>query len=377
MLDQAFIPQCDPGAAARSDAALIREAVAAVLASGQFILGGQAADFEREFATRVGTQRAVSCASGTDALALSLHALGAGPGSAVVSVSHCPVPVIAAIEIAGAKPLLIDIDPAYYTMDPAELAEVLDRPPAGSPPIRAVIAVHLYGQPADLAHISAICRRRGVLLIEDCSQAHGARIGDRSAGAVGAAAAFSFYPTKNLGALGDAGVITTNDHDLADRLAALRQYGWRDSTRSSLEPGVNSRMDEIQAAVLRRRLRLLERRNSRRCAIAGAYSKALARGSLAPPARRPGTTHVFHQFVLRAPDRDTLRARLHEDGIGTAIHYPVPLHLQPAYKGRIALGPSGCKASELAAAQVLSLPMFPDMTDGQVRRVCATLRRLP
>jgi dTDP-4-amino-4,6-dideoxygalactose transaminase len=317
----------------------------------------------------------VGCGNGTDALALALRALGIGPGAAVATVSHTAVATVAAIEMAGATPVLIDIDPVLYTMDPAELADVLATPPPGLPPIRAVIPVHLYGQAADLDAILTTCRRHGVAVIEDCSQAHGATLGGRKLGTLGDVGTFSLYPTKNLGALGDGGVMATDDAALAERLASLRQYGWRTHYVSD-DVGINSRLDEIQAAILSVKLRHLDAGNAARRAIAARYDAALAGSALAPPARRPGAEHVFHQYVVRSSRRDALRTRLRDAGIGAGVHYPVPVHVQPAYAGRVALGPAACRASEIAAAEVLSLPMFPELTDAQVSAVCDAIHTL-
>jgi dTDP-4-amino-4,6-dideoxygalactose transaminase len=366
------VPQADPGAGYRAHAAEIDAAVARALASGWYILGAEGRAFEAAFAAWLGTTHAVGCGNGTDALALALRALGVGPGSAVATVSHTAVATVAAIEMAGAVPVLIDIDPAQYTMDPVELAAVLAAPPAGLPPIRGVIPVHLYGQAADLDAIIPLCARHGVAVIEDCSQAHGATLGGRKLGTLGAVGTFSLYPTKNLGALGDGGVIGTNDAALADKLAALRQYGWR-SHYVSDAVGINSRLDELQAAILSVKLRHLDAGNAARQRIAARYDAALADTRHAPPARRAGASHVFHQYVLRVADRDEQRARLRAAGIGTGVHYPVPVHRQPAYAGRVAMGPAACRESERAAAEVLSLPMFPELTDVQVSAVCEAL----
>jgi dTDP-4-amino-4,6-dideoxygalactose transaminase len=374
-LPPVLVPQADPGAAYRARKAEIDAAIARALASGWYILGRECAAFEAEFAAWQGARRAVGVANGTDALALILRGLGIGPGASVVTVSHTAVATVAAIEMAGATPILIDIDPATYTMDPGELATVLALPPPGLPPIRAVIPVHLYGQPAAVSEIIAIADRHGVAVIEDCSQSHGALVGGRKCGTLGAAAAFSLYPTKNLGALGDGGVLSTDDEALAERIAALRQYGWRERYVSDLA-GVNSRLDELQAAALRVKLAALDAANARRQAIAEAYDSALAGGPIRPPARRPGTTHVFHQYVLRCSDRARVQSFLRGRGIATNVHYPVPVHAQPAYRGRVALGPAACRETESAAAEVLSLPMFPELTDTQVEAVCAALRAL-
>jgi dTDP-4-amino-4,6-dideoxygalactose transaminase len=369
------VPQANPGAGYRALRGEIDVAVARVLESGWYILGQEVRAFEAEFAAWLGATAAVGCGNGTDALALALRALGVGPGMSVVTVSHTAVATVAAIEMVGATPLLIDIEPDYYTMDPGELAEVLAHPPAGVPPIRAVIPVHLYGQPAAIEPIVAVCRRHGVPVIEDCAQAHGATIAGRKVGTFTEMAAFSFYPTKNLGALGDGGMVAMRDAGTGTAVAALRQYGWR-SHYISDAIGVNSRLDEMQAAILRVKLQHLDAQNARRQTIAAAYDAALRGASLAPPARRGDAGHVFHLYVLRVPERAALQARLREAGIGTGIHYPVPVHLQPAYRGRLPVGPAGCRATEIAAEQVLSLPIYPELTDAQVAQVCEALRRL-
>ncbi len=372
-----MIPQADPGAGYRAHRAEIDAAVARALGSGWYVLGAEGRAFEAEFAAWLGAGQAVGCGNGTDALALALRGLGVGPGCAVATVSHTAVATVAAIEMVGAVPVLIDVSPDFYTMDPAELAAVLDAPPAGLPPIRAVIPVHLYGQAADMPAIQAACARHGVPVIEDCSQAHGATLHGRRLGTLSEVSTFSLYPTKNLGALGDGGVIATPDPALAARLGALRQYGWHAHYVSD-EAGVNSRLDELQAAILRAKLPHLDAANARRQAIAAAYDAALAGSRLTPPARRPGAGHVFHQYVLRVEGggRAAAQAALRAVGIGSGIHYPVPVHLQPAYAGRVTLGPAGCAASAVAAAEVLSLPMFPELSDAQVERVCKALEKL-
>jgi dTDP-4-amino-4,6-dideoxygalactose transaminase len=369
------VPQADPGAGYRALKGPIDAAVARVLESGWYILGRECAAFEEAFARWQGSARAIGVANGTDALALILRGLGIGPSAAVATVSHTAVATVAAVEMVGATPILLDIDPATYTMDVAELAAVLRAPPAGLPPIRAVIPVHLYGQPAAIEEIVAMADRHGAVVVEDCAQCHGAMVGNRKAGTLGRAAAFSLYPTKNLGALGDGGVIAADDAALADRIAALRQYGWKERYVSDL-PGVNSRLDEVQAAILGVKLAHLDAANTRRAEIAARYDAALAGTGFAPPARRTGTTHVFHQYVIRCADRAAVQAQFRARGIGTNVHYPMPVHAQPAYRGRVALGPAACRETERAAAEVLSLPMFPELTDAQVERVCEALRAL-
>jgi dTDP-4-amino-4,6-dideoxygalactose transaminase len=367
------IPQADPHASYLAHQQAIDAAVARVLASGRYVLGEEVAAFEREFAAFVGARHGIGVGSGTDAIALILRALGIGPGDRVATVSHTAVASVAAIEMAGAETVLIDIEPATYTMDPADLAAVLAADSERR--IKAVMPVHLYGQPAAMGEIERSCRAHGCLLIEDGSQAHGATLHGRPVGSFGTAAAWSLYPTKNLGAIGDGGIVTTDDPALAERLKALRQYGWHRRYVSD-EAGVNSRLDELQAAILRVKLQGLAADNARRQAIAARYDAALAGGPLAPPARREGAVHVFHQYVIRSPERDALQARLREAGIGTNVHYPVPVHRQPAYAGRVALGPAHGRESERAATEVLSLPMYPELADEAARRVCQALAGL-
>jgi dTDP-4-amino-4,6-dideoxygalactose transaminase len=370
-----MIPQANPGAGYRALKAEIDEAVARALASGWYILGNEVRAFEAEFAAWLGAGAVIGCGNGTDAIALALRGLGIGSGSTVVTVSHTAVATVAAIEMTGATPLLVDIDPIHYTMDPDALRRVLEQPPPGLPPIGAVVPVHLYGQPADLDCIVPLCREHKVALIEDCAQAHGARLHGQRVGTFGDAATFSFYPTKNLGALGDGGAVAVGDADRATRIAALRQYGWHKHYISD-EIGVNSRLDELQAAILRVKLSHLEDQNARRRAIASVYTAAIEDGPLDAPQIRAGAESVFHLYVVRVPQRDAIQAHMREKGIGTGIHYPVPVHEQPAYQGRIALGWGGCPETETASRTILSLPLYPELTDEQVAAVCAALRGL-
>jgi hypothetical protein len=370
-----MIPQANPGAGYRALKPQIDEAVARALSSGWYILGSELRAFEAEFAAWLGVSSVIGCGNGTDAIALALRGLGIGPGCTVVTVSHTAVATVAAIEMTGATPLLIDIDPLHYTMDPAALQAVLERPLPGLPPIKAVVLVHLYGQPADLDRIVPLCQRHGIALIEDCAQAHGARLHGQRVGTFGDAATFSFYPTKNLGALGDGGAVATGDPALAERIAALRQYGWHKHYISD-EVGVNSRLDEVQAAILRVKLTQLDRQNARRADIAAIYTAALADSPLQAPTRRDGVDHVYHLYVTRSGQRDSFQAILRDAGVGTGIHYPIPVHAQPAYAGRIALGPAGCPETERAAREILSLPLYPELTDSEVETVCAGLKTL-
>ncbi len=363
---QTEIPQTDPRAGYREHQAEIDAAIRGVLDGGRYILGPEVEHFEREYAAYLGVNHAVGVANGTDALELSLRACGVGAGDLVFTVSHTAVATVAAIESAGATPVLVDIDPATYTMDPKCLAAALANPPPGRP--KAVVPVHLYGHPADMPAILEGARRHDLLVIEDCAQSHGASLDGRMTGAWGDIASFSFYPTKNLGALGDGGMVATGSPALAERVCLLRQYGWRERYVSD-SPGGNSRLDELQAAVLRVKLRYLDGENARRRDLAGAYDALLKSTELVLPSVRPGARHVYHQYVVRLPRRDELGAHLREAGIGTGIHYPVPVHLQAAYRDRLPLG-TPLPATEQAAGEVLSLPMFPQLSDAQVRQVC-------
>ena len=351
--------------------AQIDAAVKRVLDSGWYILGKECDAFERDFAHWCGVGHAIGVGNGTDAIVIALKALGVGDGDAVFTVSHTAVATVAAVELAGASPVLVDIDPATFTMDPARLEEALKSCKTGRP--RAVIAVHLYGQPCDIPAILDICKRHDLFLIEDCAQAHGALLDGRRVGSFGDIATYSFYPTKNLGAFGDGGAVATNDKALADRAGALRQYGWKDRYLSDLR-GMNTRLDEIHAAMLGVRLTRLDAEIERRRAIAAQYDTVLA-PVIETPKVRHGAQHAYHLYVVRTPRRDELAASLKAAGIGTGIHYPVPVHLQKAYEDKIALGPSGLGETERAAREVLSLPMHPFLSESDVERVTANVMR--
>jgi dTDP-4-amino-4,6-dideoxygalactose transaminase len=327
--------------------------------------------FEAAFADFVGVAHAIGVASGTDAIEIALRACGIGSGDLVFSVSHTAVATIAAIERAGATPVLVDVEPGTYTMAPRELLRALQSPLAGRP--AAVLPVHIYGQPAELSALTEIARIHGLRLVEDCAQSHGALYRGRAVGSFGDIACFSFYPTKNLGALGDGGMVVTNDPALAAALREIREYGWRERYVSA-RAGINSRLDPIQAAILGVKLRSLEADNARRQVVADRYDTGLTGLPLALPARRPQATHVFHQYVIRLAERDALRAALQAAGIGSGIHYPVPVHQQPAYSGRLACGPSGLGVTERAGPQILSLPIYPQISDEAVDRVIAEIR---
>jgi dTDP-4-amino-4,6-dideoxygalactose transaminase len=289
----------------------------------------------------------------------------------VLTVSHTAVATVAAIEMAGATPVLVDIDAATFCMSPQSLQATIDAT-QGTHRLKAIIPVHLYGQPADMTAICRIASENGLLVFEDCAQAHGATLGGRKAGAFGDAAAFSFYPTKNLGALGDGGLIVTSRDDIAEQARVTREYGWHKRYISD-QVGVNSRLDELQAALLRVMLRHLDTDNARRAEIARVYSSRLASSAYVLPQPADGTSHVYHQYVIRTPRRDELRAFLAEHGVNSLVHYPAPVHLQPAYAGRIATAPGGLPVSERVCDEILSLPMHPQLSDADVEAVCEAL----
>jgi dTDP-4-amino-4,6-dideoxygalactose transaminase len=364
------IPQTDPRAGYLAQKAAIDAAIARVLASGQYILGSEVEAFESAFAAMLGAGDAIGCASGTDALELALRACGIGAGDLVFTVSHTAVATVAAIEHAGATAVLIDIEPGGFAMDPLALEAALRRPPPGRP--AAVLPVHLYGEPADLAAIGELAGAYGVRLIEDCAQSHGAHYRGRATGSIGDFGCFSFYPTKNLGALGDGGMIATSDATLAAAAREIREYGWRERYVSA-RVGINTRLDPLQAAILAAKLPRLAADNRRRQAIAARYDAGLAGLPLVLPAQRAGSSHVFHQYVIRSRARDGLREHLRAAAIGTGIHYPAPVHLHPAYRERIAVGPSGLRHSERVAREILSLPMYPQLSDAATERVIAEI----
>jgi len=284
----------------------------------------------------------------------------------VFTVSHTAVATVAAIERVGAIAVLIDIEPGTYTMAPHELSRALRVPHPGRP--AAILPVHLYGQPAELSSLCDLARANGLRLIEDCAQSHGALYRGRPTGSFGDIGCFSFYPTKNLGAFGDGGMVVTREPALAAALREMREYGWRERYVSA-RVGINSRLDAIQAAILGVKLGSVAADNARRRTIADRYDSGLAKFPLMLPKRRTDSTHVFHQYVIRVAERDVLRDWLHAAGIGTGIHYPLPVHLQPAYRGRLATGPSGLGVTERAVRQILSLPMYPQMSEEMIDRI--------
>ncbi len=366
-MNERNVAMVDLKAAYQVQAAELDLAVKRVLESGWYILGKELAAFEQAFARWCTTSHAVGVGNGTDAIIVALRALGVGEGDTVFTVSHTAVATVAAVELAGAVPVLVDIDPETYTIDPAKLEDAVNAAKAAGARVRAVIAVHLYGHPCDLAAISDICRRHGLFLVEDCAQAHGATIQSNRVGSIGDIASFSFYPTKNLGAFGDGGAVVTNDEAWARRCAAIRQYGWTERYLSDIT-GMNSRLDEIHAAMLSVRLTRLDAEIAARRAVAAAYDKAF-QSIIQTPAVRPGMGHAYHLYVIRSPARDALAGALKAKGIGTGVHYPHPVHLQKAYAGRVAVAASGMAQTERAAREVLSLPMHAFLSEEDIAYV--------
>jgi dTDP-4-amino-4,6-dideoxygalactose transaminase len=362
----ARIPVFDLARQVAAIRAEVDAALAEVLDSGWFILGKQVEAFEREFAEYLGLPGAVGVGSGTDALHLALRALELRPQDEVITVANAGIYAVATIEMAGARPVLVDVDPKTHTID-VGLAEA-----AITPRTRAILFVHLYGGSADLAGLLELQRRHGLRLIEDCAQAHGGRWQGQRLGSVGDVATFSFYPTKNLGAYGDGGAIAARDPEILERVRLLRMYGWSRQYYSEIK-GTNSRHDEIQAAILRVKLRHLDESNTRRRALAARYEAGL-RG-VATPTALPETEHVYHLYVVRSARRDALRSALADVGIGTGIHYPLPAHLQPAYEN-LDLGPGSLPETERAAEEVLSLPLYPELTEAEVDRVIEQVNRI-
>jgi len=361
------IPWASPQAQFRAHGGAIRGAIDRVLESPAYILGKEVSAFEAAFASHCGAEHAVGVASGTDALILALKGLGVGAGSEVITVSHTALATVAAVLATGAVPVLIDVDPVHMTLDPAAL-EV-----AVTPRTKAVIAVHLYGQAADLESIMAIAQRYSLKVIEDCAQAAGGRYRGKRLGSTGDAGCFSFYPTKNLGAIGDGGMVVTSDAKVAERVRRLRQYGWNDA-RETEEPGLNSRLDPLQAAILQVKLPHLDADNARRRAIAGRYDQDFAGLPLTTPTVRTGTEHAYHLYVVAGDDRDGLMKHLYTRHIGSAIHYPTPVHRQRGYAERAVLPKGGLPVTERLCGKILSLPMYPELTEAEVGSTISAVR---
>jgi dTDP-4-amino-4,6-dideoxygalactose transaminase len=360
------IPFVDLKAQYRAIKPEIDEAVSRVLESAQFVLGDEVAAFERDFAAYCQSDEAIGVSSGTSALHLALLAADVGPGDEVITVPFTFVATVSAIVYTGATPVLVDIDPDHYTMDPARLEAAI------STRTKAIVPVHLYGQPADMDPILEIARRRGVTVIEDAAQAHGAEYKGRRCGSLGAMSCFSFYPGKNLGAYGEGGAVVTSDPHLARRVRLLRSWGEERRYEHTVK-GFNYRMDGLQGAILRVKLRHLEHWTERRRTRSQVYRRVLAGLPVGLPAERRDVRHVFHAFAVRVAQRDAWRARLTDLGIQVGVHYPIPVHLQPAHRD-LGYGEGSFPISEMVASEILSLPIYPELTDDQIDTIAGAFR---
>lgn len=344
----------------------IDAAITRVLECGQFVLGGEVADFERNFASYLGTSECIALNSGTSALHLALLAAGLGPGDEVITVPFTFVATVAAILYAGARPVLVDIEPRSLTIDPAAIEHAITER------TKAIMPVHLYGQSADMDPILEIARRRGLIVIEDAAQAHGAKYKGLPVGSIGDLGCFSFYPGKNLGAYGEGGAVATNNREYAHRIRMLRDWG-QDRKYHHLLRGYNYRMEALQGAVLSVKLHHLDRWTDLRRSLAVRYNELLSNCKVQTPLEMPWNHHVYHTYTIRTRDRNGLAAVLSAEGVQTAIHYPIPVHLQPAYTD-LGGGPGAFPNAELAAKEVLSLPVYPELSTEAVSYVASAVR---
>jgi dTDP-4-amino-4,6-dideoxygalactose transaminase len=341
----------------------IIDSVMRVMNSDSYILGSEVLGFEQEFASYIGVSQCIGVNSGTDSLILGLKVLGIKRGDEVVTPSHTAVATVAAIVASGATPIFADIDPISYTLDPNSVRRVI------TAKTKAIIAVHLYGHPCDMDLLTQIANENNLFLIEDCAQAHGAKWRNRKVGTFGVLACFSFYPTKNLGAIGDGGAVVTNDTEIANSLRRLRQYGW-DADKQAQTQSTVSRLDEIQAAILRVKLKNLDLDNENRRNISKIYSNLLKNSRLSLPVVNSNAEHVFHLYVVQSEKRDKIIHHLNQEAIFPGIHYSNPVHMQPGY---IKLGknnPIELSVTESIRKRILSLPMYPELSEKEIERVC-------
>jgi dTDP-4-amino-4,6-dideoxygalactose transaminase len=361
-----MIPLLDLKAQYRTIKSELDAAVIRVLENAQFILGPEVAAFEKEFAAYCGAAEAIGVNSGTSALHLALLAAGVGPGDEVITSPFTFIATAASIVYTGAKPVFVDIDAASFNIDVSQIEAAI------TPRTRAILPVHLFGQPADMDPIMDIARRRGLVVIEDAAQSHGAEYKGRRVGSIGEIGCFSFYPGKNLGACGEGGAVVTNHAAYARQIRMLRDWGSEQKYVHEIK-GYNYRMEGMQGAILRVKLRHLERWTEARRAHAARYDTLLSDCGVRLPQVMPYADHVYHVYTIRSGDRDALRAELLQREIQTGIHYPMPVHLQPAYAD-LGYGRGAFPMAEQAAAEVLALPIYPEMTDSQVQEVATALR---
>lgn len=345
----------------------ILAAISKIFEEGPYILGSEVAEFEKEFAAYHNVPYAVGVGSGTDALALTLKACGIGKNDEVITVSHTALATVAAIVMSGATPRLVDIEPIFYTLDPEKIEAAITKK------TKAIIPVHIYGQPCEMESILKVAKKHDLLVIEDCAQAHGATYQGKKVGTLGHAGCFSFYPTKNLGAIGDGGAIITRSKDLENRLKRIRQYGW-DEERVSQEPGVVSRLDSIQAAILRVKLKYLDEDNQKRNKVASYYSEYLKNFEFLLPMIRPGSHHAYHLYVIQANNREEIKEKLLKEGIEAGVHYAMPAHCHPGYKNLVVIDKEGLSVTENIIQNILSLPIYPEFSQNDMDRVITTIR---
>jgi len=360
-----MIPCANPKAQYLSYQKEINSAIERVLESGWYILGEEVKLFEKEFAQFNKVTHAIGVGSGTEALHIALRAMDIGPGDEVITTAHTAVATASAIHLAGAKPVFVDIEPDYFTIDPSLIEKAI------TPNTRAIIPVHIYGQTCDMDAIMTIANKNNLKVIEDCAQAHGAEYKGNRVGSIGDVGCFSFYPTKNLGAIGDGGALVTNNDQLAEKIKLIREYGWEERYVSSVE-GWNSRLDELQAAILRVKLNNLDQDNNLRQEHAKNYIKLLSRLPLVLPKIRLNCSHVFHLYVIKADQRDELKAHLKNHEINTTIQYPVPIHRQKYYEEIV--GELSLPVTEQVAETILSLPMYPELTSEAISQTIDAIK---
>jgi len=344
----------------------LEAAIAGIIENSSFVMGPAVKELESDFAVFCGTRFAIGCSSGTSALHLALEALGIGPGDEVITIPHTFIATVEAVSQCGAKPVFVDIDPETYTMDPTLVERAI------TPRTKAIIPVHLYGHPTDMDPIIEIAREHGLKVVEDCAQAHGAEYKGRRVGSIGDIGCFSFFPAKNLGAFGDAGAVVTDDEELARKVRLLRNHG-REAKYEHEMIGFNERIDTFHAAILKVKLKYLDGWNESRRLNAMRYKQELDNSGVQVPVEKAWAKHVYHLYVIRHPNRDALAAHLKEAGIATGIHYPLPLHLQPAY-AFLGHKKGDFPATEEAARTILSLPMYPELTAAQVAQVAQAVK---
>ena len=367
------IPIAAPGRAYHSQKNAIDEAISNVLSQGHYIQGKHCQAFEDRFASWVGAQHGIAVASGTDALSIALRSFGLKPGDAIVTAANTAGATIAAIQACGCTPILADIDEATLNIDVGSAQQVIEQY-KDAYPIRAIIPVHMYGQSAAMSDVLELATKFDLIVVEDAAQAHGSSWDQKYVGGWGHAAAFSFYPTKNLGAFGDAGMLLTSINEIEQQARELRQYGWRER-QVSYRQGINSRMDEIQAAILSTRFTKFEQETARRQAIAKRYQDELKDlVEFRCPHTHERATHVYHQFVLRHSERDDLAQHLSQAGIDTAVLYPVPVHKQPAWQELPKEKEQGLRVTEQTASNILSIPVHPFLTEQEVTRVIEAIK---